>query len=497
MEVLEYGEQDAVGLARLMSSGQVSTDEVQKAAHQAIEAVNQELNALVGEPFEEPLRHSADGSFAGVPFLVKDLVLHAEGVPTRAGTRMAGDGIPFPYDTDLMARFREAGLATLGRTTTPEFGFNASTESVLTGPTRNAWDPSRSAGGSSGGSGAMVAARAVPAAHANDGGGSIRIPAAVNGLVGLKPTRGRVPLGPDFGEALAGMAIEFTVTRTVRDCAALLDAVHGPAVGDKYAAAPPARPFAEEVGASPGDLKIAFTTEAWSGVPVDPECKRAVEELAALLEELGHNVTEASPDVDVATFDRANLRVWCAFLAASVATFAQVTGNTPSPGNLEATTLACSEAGAKITALGIMEADALQNQVTRAVGRWFLDYDALLTPTLAHATFPLGLLDANDPSLDAKGWYDKIFLHAPFTALFNMTGQPAMSVPVMTTADGGPVGTQFVSRFGDEATLIRLAAQLEEARPWIKRKPAVCAGQNRKAGGQGRADTNSASGGGQ
>jgi amidase len=480
MDVSEYAKHDATGLAGLISTGQTSAEDVRQAALRAVEAVNPELNALVGEPFDEPLSYSTDGPFAGVPFLIKDLVLHAEGVPTRAGSRMTGDGIPFPYDTDLMSRFRQAGLATLGRTTTPEFGFNASTESVLTGPTRNPWDPSRSAGGSSGGSGAMVAARAVPVAHANDGGGSIRIPAAVNGLVGLKPTRGRVPLGPDFGEALAGMAIEFAVTRTVRDCAALLDAVHGAGIGDKYSAAPPVRPFAEEVGAPPGNLKIAFTTEAWSGAPVDPECARAVEELAALLEELGHDVTEAAPDVDVATFDRANTRVWFAFLAASVATFAQVTGNQQSPDNLEATTLACSEAGTKLTALDLMEADALQNQVTRAVGRWFVDHDVLLTPTLAHATFPLGLLDANDPSLDAKGWYDKIFLHAPFTALFNMTGQPAMNVPAMATADGGPVGTQLVARVGDEATLLRLAAQLEEARPWIKRKPAVYAGSDRK-----------------
>jgi amidase len=480
MEVSEYAKHDATGLAGLISTGQASAEDVRQAALRAVEAVNPELNALVGEPFDEPLSYSTDGPFAGVPFLIKDLVLHAEGVPTRAGSRMTGDGIPFPYDTDLMSRFRQAGLATLGRTTTPEFGFNASTESVLTGPTRNPWDPSRSAGGSSGGSGAMVAARAVPVAHANDGGGSIRIPAAVNGLVGLKPTRGRVPLGPDFGEALAGMAIEFAVTRTVRDCAALLDAVRGAGIGDKYSAAPPVRPFAEEVGAPPGNLKVAFTTEAWSGAPVDPECARAVEELAALLEELGHDVTEAAPDVDVATFDRANTRVWFAFLAASVATFAQLTGNQESPDNLEATTLACSEAGRKLTALDMMEADALQNQVTRAVGRWFVDHDVLLTPTLAHATFPLGLLDADDPSLDAKGWYDKIFLHAPFTALFNMTGQPAMNVPAMATADGGPVGIQLVARFGDEATLLRLAAQLEEARPWADRKPAVYAGSDRK-----------------
>jgi len=267
--------------------------------------------------------------------------------------------------------------------------------------------------------------------------------------------------------------VEFAVTRTVRDCASLLDAVHGPAVGDKYYAAPPGRPFAAEIGAPPGELKVAFTTEAWSGAPVAPECERAVEELAALLVELGHEVTEASPAVDVAAFDLANLRVWCAFLAASVATLSSATGRPPSPDYLEAVTLACYEFGVQLTALDVMEAEAIQNQVTRSVSGWFLDYDVLLTPTIAHATFPLGLLDANDPSLDARGWYDKLFLQAPFTALFNMTGQPAMNVPVMSTPGGGPVGIQLVGRFGEEATLIRLASQLEEARPWSGRKPGV------------------------
>jgi amidase len=211
---------------------------------------------------------------------------------------------------------------------------------------------------------------------------------------------------------------------------------------------------------------------------VDPECAEAVEGLAALLEELGPNVTPASPDLDVAAFDTANSRIWFAFLASAVSSFSQITGVSPSVESLEATTLACYEAGAELTALDMLEADAIQNRITRSVHQWFTSYDVLLTPMLARPTLPLGLLDANDAKLNARGWYDKIFLHAPFTALFNMTGQPAMNVPVMHTADGEPVGTQLVARFGDEATLLRLASQLEEARPWISRRPSVCAGKD-------------------
>lgn len=493
MRLDEYAGYDAVGLAQLVRKGEVAADEVLGTARAAIEAVNPELNAIV-DLFDEPLPAAtgADAPFAGVPFLLKDLVCGAEGVPTLAGSRLLagaasapgpdltarfrGAGVVAPADTHLMARFRRAGLRTLGRTTTPEFGFNASTESVLTGPTRNPWDTTQSSGGSSGGSGVLVAARAVPVAHANDGGGSIRIPAAANGLVGLKPTRGRTPIGPAFAEALNGLAIEFAVTRTVRDCAALLDAVAGPEVGEKYLPPEPRRPFSEEVGAAGGTLRVAFTTEAWSGAPVDAECKAAVEELAAQLESLGHRVTEASPSFDVAAYDVATVRIWTAFLAATVATYAQMTGNAPSSDTLEATVLACYEAGTKMSALELMEADVIQNQVTRAVASFFVDHDVLLTPTMAHPTFPLGLLDANDPSLDAAGWTEKVFRHCPFTALFNMTGQPAINVPFATTADGRPAGTQLVGRFGEEGTLIGLAAQVEEARPWIDRKPAVCVG---------------------
>src|SRR5712691_7183649 len=257
MHFSEYIEYDAVGLAHLIKSGQVSAQEVQQIARQASLAVNPKLNALV-ELFEEPLPHSTTGPFAGVPFAIKDLALHAAGIKIGMGTRLAGDGIVFPHDTDLMARFKQAGLATLGRTATPEFGFNVTTEPISNGPTHNPWNISRSSGGSSGGSAALVAARALPVAHGTDGGGSIRIPAAWCGLVGLKPTRGRTPYGPDSDERLSGLGVEFALTRTVRDAAALLDAVNGPGIGDKYLIAPPLRPYVQEITSAPGRLRIAM-----------------------------------------------------------------------------------------------------------------------------------------------------------------------------------------------------------------------------------------------
>ena len=492
MRVDEYARYDGLGLAELIRDGEVEPQEVLEAARQAVESVDGRLNAVV-DLFDEPLTGADDAPFAGVPFAIKDLVVGAEGVPTLAGSRLLagpghapdggrerfrGAGVVAPFDTHLMARFRGAGLRTLARTTTPEFGFNGSTESVLYGPTRNPWNTEQSPGGSSGGAGALVAARALPVAHANDGGGSVRIPAAANGLVGLKPTRGRTPIGPAFAEALNGLAIEFALTRTVRDCAALLDAVHGPEVGEKYLPPPLERPLAQEVGAPPGTLRVAWTATPWSGVDVNPDCARGVEEAARLLESLGHEVVETFPTFDTASYDLATLRIWTAFLAASVGMYAQMTGNEPSPETLEATTLACAQHGMQLSALELMEADVIQNVVTRTVRGWFAQegIDVLLTPTMAEPRLPLGLLDADDPDHDAAGWAGWIFRWCPFTALFNMTGQPAISLPVVTADDGGPLGLQFVGNFGQEATLLRLAAQLEEARPWMDRVPEVHAG---------------------
>ena len=475
MNLSDYIEYDAIGLAQLISSGQVSAHEVQQVARQAIEAVNPALNALVGELFDEPLPYAASGPFAGVPFAMKDLVLHAQGVPTRLGSRLTGQGVAFPYDTDLMTRFKRAGLATLGRTSCPEFGFNASTEPLSNGPTVNPWDTSRSSGGSSGGSAALVAARALPVAHANDGAGSIRIPAAWCGLVGLKPTRGRTPVSPDYDELVSGLAIEFAVTRTVRDAAALLDAVNGPGIGDKYEIASPARPYTEEIGTPPGQLRIALTSRAWSGVAVEQEHVQAVESVGRELLSLGYRVEEASPPLDWEAFVASQLPLWTTSLAGSAVGLAAVLGVELGPDVLEAVTLSCVEQGRRTTALDLFAAQRTGNFINRAVGAFFRDYDVLVTPTVATLPPPLGYLNQNDPTLDPRGWFDKVFAVIPFTPLFNGTGQPAMSLPLAQSSEGLPIGIQCVARYGDEATLFRLAAQLEQALPWASRRPRVVA----------------------
>lgn len=478
MDVSEYVEQDAVGLADLIRHGEVSAAEVGAAAAAAIDAVEPALNALVLDRFAEPLAYDASGPLAGVPFAIKDLVAHAAGVPQKAGSRLLGAGVPYPYDTDLVARFRGAGLAIVGVTATPEFGFNAATEPVATGPVANPWDVTRSPGGSSGGSAALVAARALPAAHANDGGGSIRIPAALCGLVGLKPSRGRTTVGPDYSDPLMGLGIEFAVTRTVRDCAALLDAVHGSSAGDRYLLPEPDVSFSTyaATGTAGRRLRVAVTADRADGGVVDAACRSAVEATARLLEEAGHVVEPGAPEVSLDEFDDANFKVWCSFLADGVHGAAAALGVVPGPQTLEATTLACAEYGASLTALDLYAVERTMNATTRSVARFFADVDVLVTPTTAFPNWPTGHLNADDDTLGARGWYDKIFDRAPFTALYNATGQPAISLPLGTSAEVWPVGVQLVARYGDEGLLLALAADLERAAPWIARRPQVCAG---------------------
>ncbi len=474
----EYITYDALGLADLISRKEVKPSELVEIAIAAIDQLNPELNAIL-EVFEVDgiqLDNSlpSNSRFWGIPFLIKDLVLHAAGIRSDMGSRwiQALGGYTASYDTDLMTRFRQAGLVILGRTATPEFGFNITTEPLLNGPTRNPWDSTRMPGGSSGGSCAAVAAGIVPLAHANDGAGSTRLPAACCGLVGLKPTRGRIPIGPDADEGISGLGAEFAVSRTVRDSAALLDEVEGPGVGEKYIIPRPQLPYLQEVTTPPGNLKIAFTTAAWSNDQVDGVCIAGVEATARLLQELGHTVTQAFPEFDYPTFELATLRLWAASMSASIADFSQSVGQPPQEELLEATTWAMYQYGLQMTAHDLLSALSTMNRVTRRVGKFFQSYDVLLTPTTPTPPALLGVYDANNPNLDAAGAMRQLLSFAAFTAPFNMTGQPALSLPLQEH-EGLPIGVQLVGRFGAEATLFRLAGQLEEANPWIHRRPQI------------------------
>lgn len=475
MHLDEYSRFDAVGLAELLRRKEVKPEELLQAALDGIARVNPKLNAVI-DVREADARAALkqgvpDGPFQGVPFLVKDLVLHGAGVPTDLGSRLAR-GMVFPHDSVLAERFRQAGLVVLGRTNTPEFGNNATTEPVLHGPTHNPWNPQHSPGGSSGGSAAAVAAGIVPAAHGNDGGGSLRIPAGHCGLFGMKPTRGRISIGPDTGEALNGMGVEHVLSRSVRDSAALMDATHGPAAGDPYFAPPPERPYLEEVRRKPGRLRIAVTRTAFSGKPIHPDCIAAVDSAAKLCAELGHEVVEAWPVHDVSQLTRAITTVWCAAMTAWADTLGPALGRKAGPDTLESTTWAVVQRGRELKVADLQNALGVFNHVCRAVGAFFTQHDVLLTPTAAEPPPKLGVLDANVPR-SAEEWYAYLFDFIPFTALFNVTGQPAMSVPLHWNPAGLPVGVQFAGRYADEATLFRLAGQLEEARPWAGRRPPV------------------------
>jgi amidase len=476
MEVREYAEFDATGLKELLDKGEVTADEVRTAALTALEEVQPRLNALVAPPLDRPLAGDADGVLAGVPFVIKDLVCSAEGVAQESGSRLFA-GYVADHDSTLMGRFKRAGLTTLGRTATPELGFNANTAPIVNGPTRNPWNTDHIPGGSSGGSGALVAARAVPVAHASDGGGSIRIPASCNGLVGLKPSRGRVPLGPDLDDALNGLAIEFALTRSVRDAARLLDAVAGPSTGDKYTILPPERPYADEVGVEPGRLRIALSTTSPWGQAVDPEVAAVVEDVGRRLEAGGHTVDEAAPPLDTEAFLAANVTIWSWFTAVFAYGFGSALGRQPGPDNLETATWACVAHGVQVTGMELAQAFAVQNAVTRGFGDFFESYDLFVSPVLPVPPLPVGSLDQNgDQFTSAKSWCDHVFAQIPFTVQFNVTGQPSMSLPLGSANNGLPIGVQFSAASLREDLLIRLAARLEEEMPWRDRRPAVCAG---------------------
>lgn len=461
----EYAQFDAVGLRELMRTGAVAAEEVELVAREALEAANAELNALAMPLFPVALEHAADGPLAGVPFLVKDVPM-ARGVPFCVGSRSL-EGLVAQHDSDLMVRFRAAGLVTLGVTTVPELAISFSTESVKHGPTRNPWNLERGVGGSSGGAAALVAAGAVPLAHGTDGAGSLRVPASCCGLVGLKPSRGRTPCGPDTGEAGFGTSYEFGLTRTVRDAAALLDATHGPAVGDKYTAPPPAGPYADELTRTPEPLRVACTTRAWSGVAVDSEVAQAVDATARTLEAMGHLVSEASPALDweavVDSVVRGMIAIAAPYLMAPRA---------PQASKLEAVSRQILDEARQLSALDVMSALHTHNRVTRSVGGFFDAYDLLVTPTLGQLPAPHGTLQYDDPEHTTRSWLDSMFAYGPFTVVFNISGQPAISLPLAQSHSGLPIGVQIVAPYGREDLLFQIAAQLEQAMPWSHRTPA-------------------------
>ncbi|MCW5731063.1 MAG: amidase [Alphaproteobacteria bacterium] len=468
MDVAEYVSHDAVGLARLVQRGEVRPLELLDAALARIGQWNGPLNAVVAMREEaaraEAAALSRDRPLAGVPFLLKDFLALLAGFPTTNGAGFLRHFVP-QADSLLVERYRRAGLVMLGKTNTPEMAISASTEPRLFGPTRNPWDTARSAGGSSGGSAAAVAAGMVPAAHATDGGGSIRIPAAACGLVGLKPTRGRISMAPLLGESLAGAAAEHVVTRSVRDTAALLDISHGAVHGDPYAAAPPPRPYLEELHLPVGRLRIAVSAEPPYPCKLDHECRKGLEDTARLLEDLGHIVEEATPPTEPEALDSAFLVAMSVNIASTIEL--RAAGRPHGPGDFEPVTWAMIERGRKYSGIDYLRAVQTFHRLGRLAAPFFARHDLLLTPTLATLPPPLGHLDTDMTDLDA--FLARLFSFAPFTRLWNVTGQPAISLPLAWTGAGLPVGMQFVARAGEEATLLRLAAELERARPWKAR----------------------------
>ena len=470
----EFALMDATAQAELVRRREVEPIELVEAAIRRIERLNPTLNAVI-RPLYDDARTAAvsqlpDGPFRGVPFLLKDILAAYAGVPLTMGCAFAKDFVP-RRDSELVRRLKRAGLVLVAKTNTPELGLLPTTEPRLFGPSRNPWNTSRTTGGSSGGAAAAVAAGIVPMAHANDGGGSIRIPASCCGVFGLKPTRARNPLGPSVGDIANGLIVEHAVTRSVRDSAALLDATSGPDLGDPYWAPPPARPFVREVGADPGRLRIAFTNTRLSGIRVHDECVEAVKEAASLCADLGHYVEEASPTLDGKFLGRAFTTLWSAETAYTVQGLALAMRKDPTPDEFEPGTWALYQMGLRQTASTyLLTVQALQ-KISRDVARFFVKYDVWLTPTLAEPPVPLGSFES--PPDDPMAGMRRSGQFSPFTAICNITGQPAMSVPLHWSAEGLPIGTHFIGRFGDEATLFRLAAQLEAARPWASRRPPV------------------------
>jgi amidase len=465
---------DATGLAELVASGEVTPLELCETAIARIEAVNPSINAVIHRLYDKAREVAAgelpDGPFKGVPFLLKDLVCTSAGDPYHAGSAVLRDaGFVADHDTYLTEKFRAAGFVLVGRTNTPELGSTITTEPLAYGPCRNPWNLDHSTGGSSGGSAAAVAAGIVPAAHANDGGGSIRIPASECGLVGLKPSRGRVSQGPDFGESWMGSTIEHAVTRTVRDSAAILDAIAGYMPGDPYTAPAPPTTFAAAAAAAPGRLRVGVLDHpAMDGFEGHEECAAAVAGAARLLESLGHSVEESHPAaLAEAEFQGRFITIVCAAAAQALDQWSEMLGRTVEASELEPGNALFVEMGRAVTAAQYLASVDWLHSYSRRMAAWWEDFDVLVSPVIAAPPPPIGWLTDETEGLQ------RVIGLLQYTAQFNVTGQPAVSLPLHTTADGLPVGVQFVGRYGREDLLLSLAGTIEQAVPWKDRHPPV------------------------
>jgi amidase len=493
----EFDRFDGLGLAELVRKKEVAPSELCEEAIRRIEQVNPKVNAVI-LPMYDLAREAAQKGlpkrpFTGVPFLLKDMIEEYAGVPLTRASKISRNYIP-THDSEIVQRFKKSGVVIIGKTNLPEFGLLGITEPELYGPTRNPWNTAHTPGGSSGGSAAAVASGMVPLASANDGGGSIRIPASCCGLFGLKPTRGRNPLGPKVGQVKQGAVVSHVITRSVRDSAAMLDETQGADAGAPYVIPPPERPYLQEIERGPGSLKIAYTRASPIGTMVHPECVKAVEEAANLLEELGHKVEDAQPDVDGKAIANSYLVLCFGEVAADLDEMKGILGRKVKTSDVETLTWTFGLLGRTLSAGDFARATRQWGAAARAMGNFHKRYDLYLTPTLAYPPVRIGEMQpkpherllmkaANTLGLGVifkvPGLIDQMAEESlskmPFTQLANLTGQPAMSVPLHWTAEGLPVGVHFMAPFGEEATLFRLAAQLEKARPWFDKHGPVWA----------------------
>lgn len=494
MKFEDYVRHDGLGLAQLVASKQVSAAELLDTAIARAESVNPKLNAIIRPLYERARKDvgkNAGGPFAGVPFLIKDLMADYAGEPITSGSRFLKDYVP-AQDSELVARYKKSGLVIFGKTNTPELGLTPYTEPKLFGPTRNPWNLQRTPGGSSGGSGAAVAAGIVPMANGGDGGGSIRIPASCNGLVGFKPTRGRIPTGPVRGDVWYGAATEHVLTRSVRDSAAMLDATGGPDAGPPNFAPLPAQPFLKLIETPPRKLRIAFSGKPMLGRAMHPECLKGLDATVRLLRDLGHEVVEGAPNVPNEAFRYAFSLLLAGETAADYAAAARALGRKFRGSEVEPMTHSLVRIGRCVTAEEVGLALRELAAIVREIGRWFESYDILLQPTLGMPPFEIGALQARG-MVAFQTWLanhlplgnvakkremmlpigERLYEWIPNTPVFNTTGQPSISLPLHWSSDGLPVGMMLTGRFADDATVLQLSAQVEKAKPWFDKRPTL------------------------